>query len=359
MNNTSLRLLPPTADIETKRILKQLSRSHRALAELKGYSDTMPNKHILINAITINEAKDSSEIENIITTHDELFKEIAQESRLDTPAKEVVNYRSAIWYVYKLIDNNKMLTINMIIEIQQIIEKNRAGIRKLPGTVLRNDLTGEIVYTPPSGESEILTLMSNLEKYINDDYDNVDSLIKLAVLHYQFEAIHPFYDGNGRTGRILNVLFLVLKELLDSPILYLSKYIIRNKSAYYRLLNEVSTLGKWEDWILYILEGIEQTAEETLTLAKKINTVIEDTANTIKAVLPKIYSRELVDLLFYEFYTKISYIEDGLQVSRKTASVYLMELERVGILESQKIGKAKIYKNICLYKVVQEIGLDK
>ena len=304
----------------------------------------------------INEAKDSSEIENIITTHDELFKAMAQSNYNNPAAKEVVDYRTALWHGYELVKVNQVLTTNMIIKIQQLIEKNQAGIRKLPGTVLKNEATGEVVYTPPSGEREILSLMSNLEKYINNDYDNEDPLIKLAVIHYQFESIHPFYDGNGRTGRIINVLYLVLKELLDRPILYLSKYIIRNKTAYYRLLQEVRIKGNWEEWVLFILDGVEQTATETLMLVKKINTIVEKTAEDIKAALPKIYSRELVDLLFYEIYTKIAYIEDGLDISRKTASMYLRKLEEGGFLASQKIGKERIYLNKRLFDIIREAG---
>jgi len=353
MNETIVKYLPPKVTLETNRVLKQLSRSHRSLAELKGYSDTIPNKNILINAVTINEAKDSSEIENIITTHDELFRAMSQEGYKNSAAKEVVSYRTALWKGYELVKENHILTTNMIIDIQQIIEKNNAGVRKLPGTVLKNQSTGEVVYTPPSGETEILDLMSNLEKYINDDFDNVDPLVKLAVIHFQFESIHPFYDGNGRTGRIINVLYLVLKELLDSPILYLSKFIIRNKTSYYKLLQEVKTEGKWEEWVLFILEGIEQTSEETLKLVKKISAEVLDTSEDIKKVLPKIYSKELVDLLFFEFYTKIKFIEDGLNISRRTASDYLIALEKEGFLSSQKMGKEKIYLNKRLFEIVK------
>ncbi|HHV95675.1 MAG TPA: Fic family protein [Clostridiaceae bacterium] len=356
---SDIKLLPPDVELETKRVLKQLARSHRALAELKGFSGMIPNKNILINAVIINEAKDSSEIENIITTHDELFKAMSQENYNNLAAKEVINYRTALWHGYELIRERQVLTTNMIIEIQQLIEKNRAGIRKLPGTVLKNEATGEVVYTPPSGEKEIMALMSNLEKYINEDCDGVDPLIKLAVIHHQFEMIHPFYDGNGRTGRIINVLYLILKELLDSPILYLSKYIIRYKSAYYRLLQEVRTKGNWEEWILFILDGIEQTAEETLLLVKKINDVVEKTAEDIKIMLPKIYSRELVNLLFYEFYTKIVYIEKGLSITRKTASNYLSLLEDKGFLVSQKVGKERIFLNKRLFEIVQQAGAEK
>ena len=340
-------------ELETKKILKQLARANRALAELKGYADTIPNKHILINAITINEAKDSSAIENIITTHDDLYKAMSDVPGASPAAKEVVSYRAALWYGYEQVKIYEILTTNMIVEIQGIIEKNRAGIRKLPGTVLRNEKTAENVYTPPTGEYEILGLLSNLERYMNEEHYEIDSLIKLAVIHYQFECIHLFYDGNGRTGRIINVLYLVLKGLLDSPILYLSHYIIRNKSAYYKLLREVRTEGKWEDWIIYILTGIEETAEETLKLVKKINSEVESMCAEIKEKLPKIYSKELIELLFYEFYTKTVYIEKGLLVTRKTAAGYLSTLEKEGFLVSEKIGKERIYQNKRLYDLVK------
>lgn len=352
----SIALLPPEVDLETKRVLKRLAGAHRALAELKGFADTMPNKNILLNAVTINEAKDSSEIENIITTHDELFKAMSQTNYDNSAAKEVVNYRTALWEGYGAIKEKQLLTINMMIDIQQQIEKNRAGIRKLPGTVLKNETTGEVVYTPPSGEQEIMVLMSNLERYMNDDSDMIDPLIKLAVIHHQFESIHPFYDGNGRTGRIINVLYLVLKELLDSPILYLSRYIIRNKISYYRLLQEVRTKGVWEEWILFMLDGIEETATETLKLIKKINALVEKTAEDILITLPKIYSRELVDLLFYEFYTKTVFIEKGLRVSRRTAVTYLTALEEQGFLVSERIGRERIYLNKRLFEVVRQAG---
>lgn len=354
--NNSLKMLPPKVELETKHVLKQLARSHRSLAELKGFSDMIPNKNILINAITINEAKDSSEIENIVTTHDELFKTMSRENYESPAAKEVVNYRSAIWKGYELVKENGFLSMNIIIEIQNLIEPNKGGVRKLPGTVLKNQATGEVIYTPPSGKEEILSLLDNLEGYINNDYDNIDPLIKLAVTHYQFESIHPFYDGNGRTGRIVNVLYLVLKDLLDSPILYLSKFIIRSKTAYYNLLQQVTTEEKWEEWILFILQGIEETADETLMLVKEMNSLLEATAKEISEKLPSIYSRELVDLIFFEFYTKIAYIEDGLGVSRKTASKYLSSLEQEGFLMSEKIGRERIYLNEELFKIVKHAG---
>ncbi|MDP3058371.1 MAG: Fic/DOC family N-terminal domain-containing protein [bacterium] len=347
-------MLPPNAELETRATLKQLARANRALAELKGYAHAIPNKHILINAVMINEAKDSSAIENIITTHDDLYKAMSYASGASLAAKEIVNYRTALWQGYELVKAREMLTTNMIIDIQGNIEKNRAGIRKLPGTVLRNERTGETVYTPPAGETEIRDFLSNLEKYINEDVNDTDPLLKLAVIHYQFESIHPFYDGNGRTGRIINVLYLVLKGLLDSPILYLSSYIIRNKAAYYRLLQAVRTNESWEEWIVYILTGIEETAEETLKLAKRINAEVETMSAEIKEKLPKIYSKELINLLFYEFYTKTVYIEKGMSVTRKTAANYLASLEKEGFFTSEKIGKERIFLNKRLYDLVSK-----
>lgn len=353
MQDYKLPLLPCSMNFESINILKQLAKTNRALAELKGYSDTMPNKNILINAVTINEAKDSSAIENIITTHDELYKAMVQKDYNNPNAKEIINYRTAIWHGYKLIIKNGLLTTSMIIEIQKTIENNNAGIRKVPGTVLKNDGTGEVIYIPPFGEKNLLDYMTNLERYINDDnIDNIDPLIKLAIIHYQFESIHPFYDGNGRTGRIINVLYLVLKGLLDSPILYLSKYIINNKNEYYGLLQKVRTHGEWEQFIIYMLIGIEQTSQNTLSIIKKINNAIEDMSLNIKLKLPKVYSKDLVDLLFVEFYTKISYIEYGLGVNRKTASNYLNKLEGEGFLTSETIGKEKIFKNKLLYDLI-------
>jgi len=356
MNGQNLPMLPPIVDLETKAILKQLSKANRALAELKGYADTIPNKHILINAVLINESMDSSEIENIVTTHDDLYKAMSGAVGASSAAKEVENYRTALWYGYEFVNANHLLTTKVIAEIQGLIEKSNAGIRKLPGTVLRNITTGETVYTPPEGESTLLDLLGNLEKYINVDDDDIDPLIKLAVIHYQFESIHPFYDGNGRTGRIINILYLVLKRLLDSPILYLSGYIIRNKQEYYRGLQEVRTHNYWENWIVYILKGIEEMSVTTLALVREINFEVEKMSDEIKNKLPKIYSKELIDLLFYEFYTKITYIEKGLSVTRKTAASYLESLEDLGILSSEKIGKERIYKNKRLYELVKRRG---
>ena len=354
MSEFVLPLLPPQQEFETVQILRQLAKTNRALAELKGYADTMPNKNILINAIMINEAKDSSAIENIITTHDELYQKMVNTKYNSPAAKEVLGYRAAIWRGYELVKERQLLTTNMIIEIQSLVEENKPGIRKLPGTVLMNEATGEVIYTPPVGEKVLLDYMTNLEKYINDpDFHEIDALIKLAVIHYQFESIHPFYDGNGRTGRIINILYLVLTGLLDSPILYLSQYITNNKQAYYRLLQEVRTKGSWEDYIIFILAGIEETSAATMKIIRKINDLFEATAVKTKQQLPKIYSKELVELLFFEFYTKISFLVEGLNVDRKTASNYLVKLEKTGVLQSEKIGREKIYKNVGLFNIIK------
>lgn len=348
----NLTKLPPKEKFDSVTVLKQLLVTHKALAELKGFSDVIPNKNILINAAMINEAKNSSEIENIITTHDELYKAMSG-VKATGPSKEVINYRRALWKGYEMVVENGFISTNMIIKIKSIIENSDTGIRRVPGTVLMNEQTKEVVYTPPSSYEEIMDLMTNLERYINGD-DQVDDLIKLAVIHYQFESIHPFYDANGRTGRIINILFLVLKGLLDSPILYLSKYINKNKQKYYENLQSVRDRNDWESLIIYMLKGIEETSINTLDVLKKIVGLIDDTKREIKKELPHIYSKELIDVLFHEFYTKIIYVEKELGISRKTASKYLIELENAGFLVSEMVGRDKIYINHNLLNLVKE-----
>ncbi len=354
-----LPLLPPQfkdtfVELETKVIMREVSKANRKLAELKGYAEIVPNKNILINAIMLNEAKESSEIENIITTHDELFAAISKAEYLQGAAKEVINYKEALWTGIDLIKQNGFLSTNMIVSIQAIIEGNRAGIRTQGGTRLINDKTGEIVYTPPSTEVEIRNLLGNLEYYVNND-DEMDPLIKLAVIHYQFESIHPFYDGNGRTGRIINELYLVMKGLLDSPILYLSKYILSTKEEYYKRLNNIHNLGQWEQWIIYILRGVQHTSEESLRILKEINALIDTVSHEIKSMHPKIYSKELVDILFSEFYTRITNIEQGLNITRKTASGYLNTLVDSGILTVDVRGKEKLFINHRLIRILKEM----
>ena len=351
--NNELRYLPPEGDIESKTVLKQLNKATRALAELKAYAEVIPNKEILISTIALQEAKASSEIENIITTNVSLYKAMATtESKIDANTKEVLQYREALWYGVKLIEEKELITTNMIIEIQQILEGNRGGIRKLPGTALKNALTGETVYTPPSGEELIRKLLANLEEYYNIP-DDIDSLIKLAVTHYQFEAIHPFYDGNGRTGRILNILYLLKEGLLDSPILYLSSYIIRNKKEYYEFLNKVTKDNDWESWIIYMLKAIEFTSKETLRTAKEIKNLIDATIDFVKEKEPKIYSKELIEFIFKEVYLKANQLVDNGLSSRKTVVKYLKALEEIGVLQSEKVGREVIYINTALFNLLK------
>jgi len=341
-----LKKLPIEKDIETKRVLKKLAPAHRRLAELKGVVATIPNESILINTLGLQEAKDSSAIENIITTHDDIYKaELNLNGFKSSNAKEVQNYISALKKGFSLISKNKILTNNDIIEIQSELEKNRAGFRKLPGTALKNATTGETVYTPPQKYSEILDLMSNLEQFINDDtVSDFDPLVKMAIIHYQFESIHPFYDGNGRTGRIINVLYLVMKDLLNLPVLYLSRYIIMNKGMYYKLLQEVRETDNWENWILYMLDGIEQISKETIELIRKIKDLIFEYKNLLRNNY-KFYSQDLLNNLFKHPYTKIEFIEKDLGVSRITAAKYLNILEKDGLLTKRKLGTGNYYIN--------------
>ncbi len=349
----NINLLPPDADLETKAVLKKLPSAHRRLAELKGISSTIPNESILINTLTLQEAKDSSAIENIITTHDELYKaQLFEDFFLNASAKEVNNYAEALKTGFQMIRKQKILKSSHILTIQQILEQNDAGYRKLPGTALVNEATGQTVYTPPQDYDSVVELMDNLITFINDsELYPADPLIKMAVIHHQFESIHPFYDGNGRTGRIINILYLVLNELLDLPILYLSRYIIRHKNDYYRLLQKVRDTGDWEEWVLYMLDGVEQTAKETIVLISNIRNLMQDYKNRIRKELPKLYSQDLLNNLFRHPYTKIEFLMDELMVSRPTATKYIELLAENGFLEKEKIGRSNFYINTPLYQL--------
>jgi Fic family protein len=353
MNEFTVRPLPPKTELESKRILKKLSEAHRYLAELKGMAATIPNESILINTLTLQEAKDSSAIENIITTHDELYKAMLfEELYINAASKEVSNYVEALKHGFQLVRNNKFLSSNHILEIQKILEQNDAGYRKLPGTSLVNQATGEKVYTPPQNPQLIIDLMDNLVNFINDkDMLDVDPLVKMAIVHYQFESIHPFYDGNGRTGRIINIIYLVMNDLLDLPILYLSRYIIKHKADYYRLLQNVRDNDDWEDWIIYMLTGIEQTAQETIGLIKNIRQMMQTYKHRIRKELPKIYSQDLLNNLFRHPYTKIEFLMRDVNVSRLTARRYLEQLVKLGVLDKQKIWRTNFYINTPLYKL--------
>ncbi len=343
--------LPPRADLETMAILRKLPSAHRYLAELKGMAATIPNESILINTLALQEAKDSSAIENIITTHDEMYKaQLFQEMFVNASAKEVSRYANALIEGFKLVRKNKILTENYILEIQRILEKNDAGYRNVPGTALINEKTGETIHTPPQDHLTIINLMANLVRYINDnDMHGIDPLIKMAVIHFQFESIHPFYDGNGRTGRIINILYLVLHGLLNIPILYLSRYIIRLKGDYYRLLQSVRDTNKWEGWILYILDGVEQTAKETIELIDNIRNLMQKYKHGIRDKFPKVYSQDLLNNLFRHPYTKVEFVMNDLRVSRLTASRYLELLVKGNFLKKEKIGRSNFYINAPLF----------
>lgn len=351
-----LAKLPLDKNIETKQVLKKVISANIALAELKGAARAIPNQAILINALSLQEAKDSSEIENIITTHDELYRASVSSTNITNQAKEVQRYKEALYTGFELIKQNGLLLKKHIVQIQKVLEDNDAGIRVQSGTKLKNSVTGEVIYTPPQNSEEIHTLMDNLEEYINnDDLEDYDPLTKMAILHYQFESIHPFYDGNGRTGRIINILYLVLKGLLDLPILYLSSYIIKEKADYYQLLNQVRTEKNWEEWILYILEGIEATSKNSVILIEDIQNLMQKTKDQIKTELPKIYSKDLLELLFVHPYTKINFLVDELHVTRKTASNHLKQLEDIGVVKSIKMGRDVYFVNVELFNLLQKV----
>jgi Fic family protein len=357
MKSEKLKKLPLDKDIESRKVLKKLNFAHRALAELKGVVLSIPNENILINTLGLQEAKDSSAIENIITTHDDIYKaELNLEGFKSLNAKEVQNYIAALKVGFQLISKNKILTNNDIVEIQSVLENNNAGFRKLPGTALKNSTTGEIVYSPPQDFQTIQALMINLEQFINDEtLSDFDPLVKMAIIHYQFESIHPLYDGNGRTGRIINVLYLVMNDLLDLPILYLSRYIIENKGEYYKLLQEIREIDKWENWLLYMLTGVEQIAKETIVLIGRIKDLIFEYKNLLRDNY-KFYSQDLLNNLFKNPYTKIEFVENDLGVSRITASKYLNQLSNDGLLKKEKLGTGNYYINEKLIELLTMKG---
>ncbi|HEY9722393.1 MAG TPA: Fic family protein [Oscillatoriaceae cyanobacterium] len=353
-----LPVLPHLGDIETKPVLKRLVTAHQALAELKGVAAGMPNQSILINTLALQEAKDSSAIENIITTHDELYRsDSASRHFVTLPAKEVYNYAEALQAGFERVRRTGLLTCNDVIAIQAGIEENSAGFRKLPGTALKNAQTGAVVYTPPQEHEAIVALMRNLERFMNErDLCDWDALTKMAVIHHQFESVHPFYDGNGRTGRVINILYLVQQGLLDTPVLYLSRYINQHKADYYRLLQEVRDTADWEPWLLFVLDGIAQTARQTTLLVSEIKDLMQTYKHRLRAELPKIYSQDLINNLFRHPYTKIEFVEAELLVHRNTATKYLQELVRIGLLSRIKLGKENYYLNDRLFDCLLAVG---
>lgn len=348
----NLTPLPYDVELETRAILKQLPAAHAALAELKGLIYSIPNHEILLNTLAIQEAKDSSAVENIITTHDELFKSNLEFESLSPAIKEVQNYVTAMKRGFELVDSQGLLTNQIIQKIQETLEGNNAGFRKLPGTALKNAQTGETVYLPPQNPDEIIWLMSNLEQFINEsELCDLDPLVKMAVIHFQFESIHPFYDGNGRTGRILNILYLILSGLQRLPILYLSSHIIRNKTDYYRLLQAVRENGDWEGWLSYMISGVENTARDTIVLIENLKVQMAEMKIQLRDNY-KFYSQELLNNLFKHPYTKIEFIVRDLGVSRITAANYLNKLADDGVLRKEKLGTGNYYVNEKLYALL-------
>jgi Fic family protein len=357
-----LKPLPPTKDIESKRVLKATIEASRRLGELRGASKTIPNEDILLNTLLVSEARSSSEIENIITTHQDVFRANSVDNPIDDPAiKEVLSYSKALRMGVAFVKDNGFISKNALVDIQSQIVSNNAGIRKQAGTKLIKDSTGEIIYTPPQKYNKIMALLDNLEDYINDKSDSVDHLIRMAVIHSQFESIHPFYDGNGRTGRILNIIYLILAGHLDMPILYLSRFIIRNKTQYYNLLREVNYSENWEDWILFILEGVAQTSEETTILIGRIRDLMIDFKHELRDKYKvKFYSKDLLENLFKHPYTKINFLMEELKISYSTARRYLEQIADIGLLTKEQFGKGgeNYYVNQRLLQLFIEHGQE-
>ena len=347
-----LPILPPKTNLETTKVLRKTINASRALAQLNGLLTNLPNPTLFLDTIHLQEAKASSEIENIITTNDDLYKSLVADKKFGNPAtKEVINYKEALWNGLQQIETRPFISTNLCVEIVQSIKKNTAGIRTTPGTALKNT-NGETIYTPPTGEAVIREKLNNLETFINGE-DAIDPLIKMALMHYQFEAIHPFIDGNGRTGRILLLLYLKIEKLLDTPAIYLSEYIIKNKADYYMKLRMVTENNDWEGWILYMLEMVEYTAKKGLERLRNFTSLMEQMATEIKETLPKVYTKELVEILFRLPYTKRQFLIDAKLGTPKTVGNYLMELEKYGFLISEKVGKEKLYLNHKLMAVLE------
>lgn len=342
--HNELPLLPPDDELlETKPVLKACIAARAALAELKKAGELIPNQSMLINLLPLLEAKDSSEIENIVTTTDELFKHAAEDKGADHATKEALRYRTALYQGFVQLEQKPLCTATAI-EVCSTLKNAQMDIRKVPGTIIGNQTTGDVIYTPPVGEAVIRGLLTNWERFLHEE-DELDPLIKMAVSHYQFEAIHPFYDGNGRTGRILNVLYLIEQNLLTLPILYLSRYIVQNKQDYYQLLNQVTRDQQWQPWLLFILEAVEHTAVWTCDKIAAIRELMQSTGDYVKNALPKIYSYELVQVIFEQPYCRISNLVERDIAKRQTASVYLKQLGDIGVLQELASGKEKLFVN--------------
>jgi len=348
--------IPSHASLEVKAVWQSLAEAHRHLAELKGLCESLPNRAILLDTLAIQEAKDSSEIENIITTHDELYA-YDQSSSASPAAKEVQNYIAALRVGFQDVVDSGLIRMSTILRVQEAVEQNNAGFRKVPGTVLKNQTTGATVYEPPQDAVLIDKLMTDLVAFIHAD-DELDPLLRMAIAHHQFESIHPFYDGNGRTGRILNLLMLQRDGLLDLPVLYLSRYITSTKNQYYQLLQSTRETRDWVDWCVYIVKGVAITARSEIRLVKNLRALMQTTKHRLRDELPKIYSQELLNNLFRYPYTKIEFVEKDLGVSRITAAKHLDTLAKNGFVEKKKIGRTNFYINRPLFELLTQITLD-
>jgi len=344
--------IPTNASLEVKAVWQSLAEAHRHLAELKGLCESLPNSAILLDTLSIQEAKDSSEIENIITTHDELYT-----FEQSGAAKEVQNYIAALRVGYQDVLDSGLIRLGTILRVQEQVEQNNAGLRKVQGTVLKNQTTGAVVYEPPQDALLIQKLMTDLVDFIHAD-DDLDPILRMAIAHHQFESIHPFYDGNGRTGRILNLLMLQREGLLDLPVLYLSRYITSTKSQYYQLLQSTRETQNWVDWCVYIVKGVAVTAKSEVKLIKNLRNLMQATKHRLRDELPKIYSQELLNNLFRYPYTKIDFLEKDLGVSRITAAKHLDALAANGFVEKKKIGRKNFYINRPLFNLLTRISLD-
>jgi Fic family protein len=348
--------LPLPYDLETVAVLKQLNKANKKLAELKGIARTIPNENILISMLALQEARDSSAVENIVTTQDDLYQAgVSDNIRIINPAtKEVLRYREAIFEGFEMVRKNKILSNNVIKKVQEKVKQNNAGFLVSPSKALVNQSDGRVIYTPPQDIDEVNDKMSNLEAFINNqELSSLDPLIKMAIIHHQFESIHPFGDGNGRTGRIVNILYLVITDLLDLPILYLSRYITHHKGEYYHLIQAIrdkntDNAKEWVEWILFILKGVEETAGNTIELVKGISQLMAEYKNVLRPIFDKAYKHELINNLFFHPYTKIEYMQHDMMVQRKTAAKYLDRIVETGLLEKVKKGRENYYINVKL-----------
>lgn len=347
--------LPPSEDLETKVILRALKSAHRHLAELKGLARSIPNQGILIDTLVLQEAAASSEIENIVTTQDELFQINPQKNQYPSPeSKEVAQYSSALHLGFESLNKtNDIISLNGIIAIFQTLKRTTGDFRRTPGTALKNESTGEIVYVPPQANADIQKHMAALERFINEPLpDEIDPIVAMALVHHQFESIHPFPDGNGRVGRILNVIFLCKMELIDIPILYISRYITRNKSEYYTQLQSTRDNLEWGPWVLYMIHAVDETAQETIKLVTGIGLLMADYKKSLRKNHRKIYSQELINNLFRHPYTRIEYVVEEVGVTRQTAARYLNELAATKLLNKIKIGQSNYYVNTPLVELL-------